>query len=1185
MEQINQLTNRLSGVRTRIRIIFLADGISQIVIYAAVLAALTFIIDWSMPELPKEVRLVFLATSVVILLSLIYRYIIYPLRVTISDDSLVIYLERKYPELKERLLSALQLARSAAPAQSPELVQALINEAFNGSKEINFNSIINPKRQKRLILTGLLLIALCGFYIISYPILSGVWLNRLFGGDAKWPKRTYITVEVRNAPDNIAARNQDVIVIAKVLKKSISKAYIHYRIKTSDAASNGKALSDAKTERMSTIEKDMFRFDFLQVKESFEFYITGGDDITNQVAIKVLTPPDIERIYCEYEYPNYIKLSANTNKTPRTEGGNIKVPVGTKVKITAFANIDLNDATLLINNESDGEQTSAPAQTIMLAVVKDANGLSRQVEGRFTAMNDGTYNIKITAINTLSNPKPIQYSISVIRDMAPIIKVQEPENEYKYVTPNASVPMKLSVTDDYAVAKVWMNYNLLNESKIESPIERLLMMFESASPAVQSKIETSHTFELSDINLKDGDVVRYYFGAEDNCEIPAPNQSRTNDYRLIVISPVQMEKKLDEMMFRLKDDVRRVKDLQERELVESSKIDPNSEDKKWNDQIAPMISQRISTQRRISQESERMAKDFQQTLNDATTNKLWDDAVKKKIEELAQRMKEIAREKSPSAVAALNQIKDSKDTESRKEKLDDTRSTQQDIADDLKEALSQMEQWEDYQEIVRLAKDILQRHKKALENIKQATANNPSAKNDVKESEKSVQKDIETLESKMQRVGEKLQESQPYYAQKLDQAQAMMRQNLLKENMRESLDALNQGLSGKAIAKANEVESALSQLLSFLEDKVAREELAQKLERLESKMRELNNLKDEESKLDEKTGQLSEAEQKSTDKSLTPEQKRELERLKQRQKELEKKAKELSDELEKDKEKKAAKGMKNASEKMSSASEKMSQGKPKSAKDDTEEALNELNRVYELMRDKAKQLQDQEKQRKLEELEQLMRDIREKEEIIHQDTAALDQKRPADNQWPREDIITLKKLGKDQAELAKQTAEVEQLLKTEKAIVFTGLLTIIKEDMDKVSKFLSEEYRTDRYTMSIQEDIIRRLNKLIEAFKSEKLRNKAPLQKGGGGSGEQPLLPLIVELRMLKILQEGLKSDTDKFKESNAIGKTHGFNSAQQMILRRLSEQQGILAGMAAEFAEKMRALEKMQPKEKPKEE
>ncbi|MFA5793709.1 MAG: DUF4175 family protein [Candidatus Brocadiia bacterium] len=1183
MEQINQLTGRLAGVRARIRMLFLADGLSRIVIYAAAFAALTFAIDWSMPELPPAVRLVFLGAGAVGLFWLAYRYVIYPLRTTISDDSLVIYLERKYPQLKERLLSALQLSISAPPTQSPELIQALVNEAFDSSREMNFNAIINSKHQKRLALSGIALAALCGLYIISYPGMAGIWLNRLFGGEARWPKRTNIAIEVRNAPDNIAARDRDVAVLAKVVKGSISKAYINYRVITAD-----KPTTDIQTERMSMSEKDVFRFDFLRVKESFEFYVTGGDDRTNPIVIKVLSPPGLERIYCQYEYPEYIRSSTGLKNTGRIEGGNVKAPVGTAVTIIALANIDIGKADMSISSDTGNKQAGIPAQLITMALAKDAEGRPRQVEGRFTAMNDGAYAIKLTGLNSLSNHQPIEYPISVTRDTAPVIKVQEPTVEYKYVTPDASVPMALLVTDDYAVARIWMGYSLAGESGSDATAERQLPMFESATPAQQSKVETSHVFELAEIKPKDGDVIRYYFGAEDNCAIPRPNQSRTGDYRLIVISPVQMEKKMDEMMLRIKDDLRRVKDLQERELAESTKIDPSADDKRWSEQTAPTINQRISNQRRVGQESERMSKDLSQAFKDASANKIWDEAAKKKLQEMSQLMKDISAEKSPEAVKSLNQAKDGKDAESRKDNLENSRAAQQDIADDLKDALSRMEQWEDFQEIVRLTKDILQRHKKALEDIKQTTADTPSAKEAVKESEKSVQKDIETLESKMQRVSQKLQESQPYYAQKLDQAQAMMSQNLLKENMREAVEALNQNMGGKAIDKANQVESGLSQLLSFLEDKVSRDELSQKLERLESRMNELNQLKDEESKIDEKAGQLSQDEQKSPDKSLTPEQKKELERLKQRQKELEKKANALADELEKEKEKKAAKGMKAASGKMGSASENMSQGKPKSAKEDTEEALKELERVYELMREKADQLQDQERQQKLDELEQMLRDIREKEDIIHQDTAELDQKRPADNQWPRENIITLKKLGKDQTELARLTAEVEQKLKAENSIVFTQALALIGDDMNKVGKFLADEYRTDRYTLAIEEDIIRRLDELIKAFKNEKLRRKAPLQKGGsggGGGGQDSLLPLIVELRMLKTLQEGLKSDTDKFKKNNAGGQTAGFNSAQQMILRRLSEQQGILADMAAKFAEKMRALDNMKPPEKPKEE
>lgn len=1186
---VKELSKRLNRVRTNIRLLFLVDGLARLVIFLAVFSAVTFAIDWTIPDLPSQVRLAFLAIGAIIFASFAWRYLVYPLRVTISDDALVIYLEKKYPALHERLLSALQLARSGESSHSsPELVEALITDALATTRPLDFSVIINPKHQRRLGLLGLLLVCVSAFYAVSYPSNTAIWLNRIFGGNDKWPKRTFITVEVRNAPNHIAARNQDVSVIARVQKGSTSKVYIHYE--TIAESTGGSRDSETKKERMSLSEKNTFKSDFLQVKESFRFYVTGGDDRTDPITIRVLTPPGLEKIYCDYEYPDYIRLASGIKSDVRVDGGNIKAPLGTKVKITGFANMELNEAILEVMGQDNSKQQSK------MEILPNAEGKPTLVQGVLTAMSDGTYSIRLSALNTLTNAEPIQYPIKVIRDTAPVIKVLEPNSEYKYVTPMATIPVKLLTTDDYGIKDISMAYALLGESQPKppeaaetKPAETIIGLYTSASPVITTRIDSNHQFELTPLSLKEGDAVKYYFKAVDNCEIPQANESRSNEYRLIIISPEQMSKKVDEVMLRLKDEVRRLKDLQEKEAQEVSELSRKFEENSSTEPYQPNLNHRISAQRRISQETNRVSKDFNTVLNDININKFWDEPARKKLESLSQQLKEVAAEKSPAAVTQLNQARDAADKKNQLDSFKQAQSTQKDIADDLKDALSKMEQWEDYQEITRLTKDMLQRQKKASEDMKKTLADAPSAKEAVKEQEKTIQKDAETLESKMERVSDKLKDTQPYYAQKLKQALTLMRQNLLKENLREIVNALEQNMGGKAISKAAEAENSLNQLLNFLEDKMEQEELRNKIAQLQKTMKKLDDLKSQESEINKELKKASEAAAKSPDGSMTPEEKRKLERLKKRQKEIEKETNKLAEQAEQDREKKASKGLKNAAGKMSSASGNMSQQKPQDAQEDAEEAMQELQRVYEQLREKLKQLEEQEQQQKLEQLEQALREIYEKQDAIYQETSNFHNKRPQDNnELSREEIINLKKLGRDQADLAVQVARVEEELKTEQSPVFSWVVNTIKEDMNNVTKLLSEEYKTDNYTTSIQLDILNKLEELIEAFKHERLRRK-PLQGsgggGGGGGGGQPLVPPLAELKMLKTLQENLSAKTDNFRKTNLNDNTTGFDPVQQMILRRLSAQQGTLAEMANKSAEQLKALEEMmkdlQPKKK----
>lgn len=68
---------------------------------------------------------------------------------------------------------------------------------------------------------------------------------------------------------------------------------------------------------------------------------------------------------------------------------------------------------------------------------------------------------------------------------------------------------------------------------------------------------------------------------------------------------------------------------------------------------------------------------------------------------------------------------------------------------------------------------------------------------------------------------------------------------------------------------------------------------------------------------------------------------------------------------------------------------------------------------------------------------------------------------------------------------------------------------------------------------------------------------------------------------MLKIMQENLKRKTEEFKKVNIKKTTKGFDPVQQMILKRLSAEQGNLADMTQEFTKKIEQMQKQMPKMK----
>ncbi|MEK7449412.1 MAG: hypothetical protein AAB019_08000 [Planctomycetota bacterium] len=311
--------------------------------------------------------------------------------------------------------------------------------------------------------------------------------------------------------------------------------------------------------------------------------------------------------------------------------------------------------------------------------------------------------------------------------------------------------------------------------------------------------------------------------------------------------------------------------------------------------------------------------------------------------------------------------------------------------------------------------------------------------------------------------------------------------------------------------------------------------------------------------------------EKVKNRDMTEEEKRRLEKLAQRQKEIEKKTQELAQESEKSGEKTPAQDMKNAGQKMNSASQSMGQGQSSQAQEEEDEALKELQRAYEQLAQKSEELSAQQALRFIEKLEKMLAEVMNKQQHINHETIRLESVKQKDEMLSREEQINLKKLAGEQKDLGRQIDEINRNLLKEHSVVFSWVLKTIFDDMNLSAELMEQHKRTDDYTQGFQRDIVVKLKELLDALKKEKKKKKAMANSGGGGGGgKMPLLSDVTELKMLKIMQVGLKRKTEEFQQKNLNEKLNEFDQFQKIILRRLSDEQGNLADLLDSFAQKL---------------
>lgn len=697
---LTEINRRINRIRKAIKGLFLIDGLSRVVIYIASFAIATYLIDWCIPDLPREVRLFLLIFGTVSSGYVVYRYLIYPIRFPIKDDDIALCVERVYPNLNNRLISTVQLSRTIdrdPGFNSRELTQALINETNQVAQSFDFRKIIDNTLQKKIfaLMCGILLIVFS--YASFYPYYTGIWFNRILGGTAHWPKTTFLKLILE---DDVIAKGQDVTVRVIVEKGSPKKVYLHYEFETGEKG------------RIVRTGKSIFKFDFLRVYNSFSVYAEGGDDQTEKGFITVLTPPRIEKILLWYEYPEYTKLSPTELSQPEI-GGVIRAALGARVNFNAFSNIPLKSAQLIVGKKSK------PSNIANLPIEPDILEELKKIRGSLSVTGDSEYSLYLTGKNGLPNIEPIRYPIKAIMDNAPVVKVLEPRRDNKYITPLAMVPLRVLTTDDYGINRLILNYKIVTrEATEEQKIDftRAHNNEDYDSP----KIETNYNFEISALGVKEGDIIRYLIEARDNCTIPNVHITRSRGYRFTLLSRTQLEKKLEEITLRLKQEVRKIYKLQEEEKEKVARYRELFGDKEKLTQVEQRSLQRsITAQRRVTQGLDRVIREFDEVISDIRINKLWDVKTRDKLISINELLKIVAGEKSPHASELLSRATNTPKPLERMEKLSVTQNLQDEILQDLQNVLTKLEEWEDYQEVVRLVRELLLQQSRIIEEMKE----------------------------------------------------------------------------------------------------------------------------------------------------------------------------------------------------------------------------------------------------------------------------------------------------------------------------------------------------------------------------------------------------------------------------------------------------------------------------------
>lgn len=677
----------LDRLRDRIRRLFWIDGSVMFGIAVCATVFVSFTLDYLL-HLPQLVRFVVLIAALLYWVSVFIRRLLRPRGVDLPLDDLAGLVESQNPELKQAMVTAVQLSQStnrSAAYLSNALISGLVRDVEKSLATVSFSRVVQTTRLKKCMLClAVLLVAL--FYGASaHSDLAGKWFRRsVLLSSEPWPKSVHLSLVRPVVNPTTVAIGESLPVEVQVMKGDPGEVEIAYW--TDDRG--------RRTDLMRSAPDRTFKKVFERVNEPFTFQVRGGDHELENVEVRVLFRPRISDLAIWCEYPEYTGKESTPDESPILNG-HLRVPQGTRVRYRAVSDVPIEEAYIqfqtsaellrgkkgekerlpIDTDEADGSEWP-PAGSESLRVVSlsdepgflphgDGSGDSSAVfagsglEGEFVVQKEGNYRFHLQGDNGLVNERPVRFRLKMIRDQKPVVRFEKPKRSSEEVSAEADVPLNLEVRDDYGIKSaeiLGVIYRVEQEGQelgqeIQIPLEELTA---ETSTNASKKSSVDRVLEIASFGIAEDSRLMFYAVARDF----GGNVGESERYTLHIISKEAVLKQLLDSLMVVKDQLHGVIRHQEsaRRDVENFQEDARLKEK-IDKTSANKLAGLRQNQNRVTRGLKHAVGEIDEVLSKMASNRVGEEKDKQWISKIRDRVRELAEKNSPAVEEEIRDVK------------------------------------------------------------------------------------------------------------------------------------------------------------------------------------------------------------------------------------------------------------------------------------------------------------------------------------------------------------------------------------------------------------------------------------------------------------------------------------------------------------------------------------------------
>lgn len=1219
------MSEHLAELRGRVRLLTWLSGLGWTSLALLGGLLVTGTLDWLIHFDESGTRLLLSLTLLGTAGWIIWRYLIAPLREQLTGSFLASRVERRFPGMNSRIVSAVEFLEHRLDGKlgSTEMQKAVVWQALKDLVHVQASDVVETRSVRTVTVAGTLVFLVALLVAVLHPLEAATSVQRLIlpFANVPWPRAVELQLIKTDlsvfdvSPDKplLIARGETLELYVRNKRGRLpERVWFEYR-----TSQDGPVIRESL--RQTTIRDDQGRsvdtavISWIASQGKLSFRATAGDDnVMPFQQIEVVPPPIIKSMQVVMTPPKY---SQRPVETLPAGVGHVQGLLGSRVDVVVQCDKPLMSAVLRIGNH--------PPEPLTLSADESRFDVSFEIKDATTS----SYWFELTDKQGFADREPVHYELRGIPDVVPEVNIEAPIADV-LLTADAEVPVKVLAKDDLGLRELRLAYQVDDAEELnfirlypgvadaESPVSAESVAAFPVPPTGPLIQEADLTWKMSDLNPEPGMRIIFRAEATDAYDIGPPHVGKSIPRTITIVSKTDKQKDLAGRVADLLGDLKQATQLQKRarQLTKElqTQLDNVGELRSQDlDQLRRAELDQRQTGSRLNQPAEGIEAQARQLLDEFRSNHLQDSGTQQRLENLSDELGRLGREELTRAEQALTQAqklaeestagnesspagnesgKNESGTEEKGESpppqpnpaltaaLDEAQTRQTRSLDTLQELQESLAEWRDRRDIAGDLESMIaeqEQVQKEASDLAQRTITKSDAEltkqehaelNKLSAKQRKIAEQLDQFRKQADQTARSLEKNDPDMAERLNEIGQQLATNETAGTLQDAAQAIADHKMGSAAEAQQKAIEELRQSERMMKRQPT-EDTEQFLKQTQEAQQEFRQLRQDQQMLNDQADQLA----RQPD---SPEKDEQMKQLLERQEELIERMAKAERKLERLRLRGAAEAANRARQRLSEMMENLADADeaedPQQAMDEALEDLEQVERELVLEKRIA---QERLAFEQLEKIEDELKSLRTRQAEVVTETARLDAARTDQESLSRGQLRTLKDLAENERSLQQIAEQMQQQMAS--AEVFSLVLKRLARTLKLAADRLGER-ETAAATQALEQDAIKKIDSLLAVLKQDQKKPQQPAQPQPEELGEESKpeeekpeqarppgtsIPQLAQLKLLKTMQEEYLEQTELLNRSR--DKDGKLPEAMQAEMDELVREQNELADFA----------------------